>query len=305
MTQLTGFLFVGVALAAGGYLVTVLDRFFAAGISGAPRGVGLLAAPIRSVALALTQRRTITERPDREGWALAPTMLMGLAAIAFATVPLAPGLVVVDIPVGIVLFGAALLQVMVAVFLHGWGSNSVFPMVGAYRFAAMVFSMGIPYSLALLTTALPAESLEVGAIIESQAGLWNVIRQPIGLPVYLVTALGFAFWGPFQHPDAADVAGGSQGETSGVARLTWRVARAGILVSAAAMGSAAFLGGHHGPWLPGWLWSVIKTAALLAFLLWVGHHVARPRMENVVKIGWLLLLPLVLVNVFVSGWLLL
>lgn len=304
MTQFTGLLLTGLSLVVGVYAVSVLDRFFAAGITGAPRS-GVVLAPVRSVARALTQRRTITERPDRGGWALAPALLMGLAAVAFTAIPLSPGLAVADIPAGIVLFGAAVLQVMVAVFLHGWGSNSLFPMIAAYRFAAMAFSMGIPFSLVLITTALPAESLQVGAIIEDQAGLWNVVRQPLGLPIFIVAALGFAFWGPFQHPDAADLAAGTQAETSGVARLAWRVARAAILVSAAAMGSAAFLGGHLGPWLPAWLWSVVKTIALLALMVWAGHHMARPRMENVVKIGWLILLPLALVDVFVTGWLIL
>jgi len=128
-----------------------------------------------------------------------------------------------------------------------------------------------------------------------------VLRQPLGLPIYLLTALGFAFWGPFQHPDAADLAGGSQTETSGTALLAWRTARAALLVSAAAMGSAAFLGGPLGPWLPGWAWSILKTVALLAVMIWFGHRTARPRMENVVKFGWLVLLPLALVDVFVSG----
>lgn len=304
MTQFAGFLLTGFGLVAGVYVVSVLDRFYAAGVAGSTRS-GLLLAPVRSVARAFSQRRTITERPDREGWALAPALLTGLAAVAFTAIPLAPELAVADIPVGIVLFGAALMQVMVAVFLHGWGANSLFPMIAAYRFAAMGFSLGIPFSLVLITTALPAESLRVGAIIENQAGLWNVIRQPLGLPIFIVTALGFSFWGPLQHPDAADLAGGTQGETSGVARLSWRVARAAILVSAAAMGSAAFLGGHLGPWLPGWLWSVVKAIALLALMVWAGHRLARPRMENVVKIGWLILLPLALVDVFVSGWLIL
>ncbi len=306
MSPAIGFLFTGVSLATGIYLVSVLDRVFSArvaGVSLAPTEA--LLGPVRSAALAFSQRRTVTERPDRGAWALAPALLMALAAVAFTAVPLAPELAVADIPVGIVLFGAALLQVMVAVFLHGWGSNSVFSMVGAYRFAALAFSMGIPYSLVLISTALPAESLSVGAIIESQASVWNLVRQPLGLPVYFLTALGFAFWGPFQHPDAADLAGGSQVETSGVSRFTWRIARAAILVSAAAMGAAAFLGGHLGPWLPGLMWSVVKTIAFLGALVWVGHRIARPRIENVVKVGWLLLLPVALVDIFVSGWLVL
>jgi len=295
-------LFTGGVLTGGLYVVSVLDRLFAGITARSPERAGrLLLDPFRSVALLMSQRRTVTERPDREAWALAPALLAGLAAVAFTAIPLTPGLAIADVPVGIVLFGAALVQVMVAVFLHGWSANSIFPMIGGYRFAALALSMGIPFSLVLITTAIPAESLSVGVIIGSQAELWNVLRQPLGLPIYLLTALGFTFWGPFHHPDAADLAGGSQTETSGTALLAWRTARAALLVSAAAMGSAAFLGGPLGPWLPGWAWSVLKTVALLTVMIWFGHQIARPRMENVVKFGWLVLLPLALVDVFVSG----
>jgi NADH-quinone oxidoreductase subunit H len=228
-------------------------------------------------------------------------MLGGLAAVALTAIPFSGGLAVADVPAGIVLFGAAMIQVMVAVFLHGWGPNSVFPMVGAFRMAALALSVGIPFSLVLITTALPAESLSVGVIIESQQVLWNVLRQPLGLPIYLVTALGFAFWGPLGVADAEDLAGGTSVESSGAALLGWRVARAAVLVALAAMGAAAFLGGYLGPMLPGWLWMTLKTAVLAILMIWSGHRVARIRMELVVQAGWLVLLPLALVDVFVSG----
>lgn len=292
----------GGSLTIGVYFAAVLDGFFAARVAGSSGNTGqLLLDPIRNVALIASQGRTVTERPDRGAWALAPALLTALAAVAFTAVPLSPELAIADIPVGIVLFGAAIVQVMVAVFLHGWSPNSLLSMIGGYRFAALALSMGIPFSLVLITTAIPAESLSVGVIIESQERLWNVLRQPLGLPIYLLTALGFAFWGPFGHPDATDLAGGTQGETSGIALLTWRAARAAILVSAAAMGSAAFLAGPLGPWIPDWAWSSLKTVLLLGVMIWAGHRMARPRMENVVKLGWLLLLPLALVDVFVSG----
>jgi NADH-quinone oxidoreductase subunit H len=228
-------------------------------------------------------------------------LLAGLAAVGLAAVPLAPGLEIADIEAGIVLFGAAMLQVMVAVFLHGWSANSVFPLIGAYRFAALALSFGIPFSLVIITTAIPAESLAVGEIIRSQQGIWNVVRQPLGLPVYLATALGFAFWGPFRLPDGADLAGGTEAEVSGAARLAWHLARAAVLVSLAAMGAAVFLGGHLGPWLPGWGWTAVKTIALLTLMVWIGHRLPRVRTEWVVQTGWVVLLPVALADVFVSG----
>jgi len=117
----------------------------------------------------------------------------------------------------------------------------------------------------------------------------------------LITALGFSFWGPMQLPDGADLAGGTSAEVSGTALLGWRIARVAILVAVAAMGAAAFLGGHLGPWLPGWLWMMVKTLGLVALMIWSGHRIARTRMESVVLLGWTILLPVALVDVFVSG----
>lgn len=292
----------GGVLAAGAYLVAVLDGLFAASSSGGGLAVGVaLTAPWRRAALLLSQRRTVTERPDAPAWALAPALLAGLAAVALAAVPFAPGLEIADIEAGIVLFGAAMLQVMVGVFLHGWSANSAFPLIGAYRFAAVALSFGIPFSLVIITTAIPAESLAVGEIIHSQRHLWNVVRQPLGLLVYLITAVGMAFWGPFRLPDGADLSGGTAAETSGAALAVWRLARAAVLVSLAAMGAAAFLGGHLGPWLPGWGWTAVKTLVLLTLMVWIGHRLPRMRVEWVVHTGWVVLLPVALVDVFVSG----
>jgi NADH-quinone oxidoreductase subunit H len=153
----------------------------------------------------------------------------------------------------------------------------------------------------LIATALPAESLSVGAIIRSQAEMWNVVRQPLGLPIYLVPALGLAFWGPLALPDGADLAGGTAAEVSGAARLLWSMARTAVLFAAAAMGAAVFLGGWLGPLLPGPAWMALKTLALLVVLLAAGHLIGRVRLERFVVLAWAILIPLALLDIFVSG----
>ena len=291
----------GILVLVSVYVVAVTDTIFELRVSGLRGYSRAWVLPTSRAALLLSQRRSVTERPDAQAWALAPALLGGLGAVALTAIPLAPGLEIADVDAGIVLFGAALVQVMVAVFLHGWAANSLFPLLGAFRMAALALSVSIPFSLVVITTALPAESLSVGQIIVSQEGAWNVVRQPLGLPIFLVTGMAFSFWGPLQLPDAGDLSGGTSAEVSGAALLAWRVSRAMILVAVAAMGAAVFLGGHLGSWLPGWLWMGLKTFALLLVMLWMGHCFARPRVENAVKLGWLVLLPVALVDVFVSG----
>lgn len=289
-------------LGLGAYVTAVLD-----GVMGrlvAREAVSMrraMATPLRQAALLLLQQRTATERPDAAAWLIAPTLLGAIAAVSVALVPVGSSTVVADADAGIVLFGAVAALVMVAVYLHGWAPNSVFPLVGGYRFVALALSYEMPLALVLIGAALPAQSLNFSAIVASQADVWNVIRQPLGLPIYIIACLGLAFRGPLGYPDAADLAGGTLAETSGGARLAWQAARAALLVAVAAIGATAFLGGWLGPWLPGAVWVAVKTLALLALLVAADHLLARVRLERFVVIAWTVLIPLALVDVFLSG----
>lgn len=297
---------VAAVMTIGVYLVAVLDRLIAIAVAGTGAAWRQsFGAPVRVAALALVQQRRVTERPDAQGWALAPALFGGLAAVALAVVPLGPGRSVADPATGFVVFAAAIAFVMIAVFLHGWSSNSLFPLIGAYRYGAQGLSLQIPFLLAMLATALPAESLAVMDIVEAQQGLWNVVRQPLGLPIYLIVGVGVAFWGPLNLPDGTDLIGGTAAESTGAARLAWEVSRAAMLVAVAVMGAAVFLGGWWGPWLPGPVWMVLKSVAMLVALVASRHLIARVRIEPFVVICWAVLIPAALVNVFVSGALLL
>lgn len=290
------------AVPVGAYLVAVLDRVIGRLVAREPAGLGRsLLAPARATALLMLQARTTTERPDAPLWALAPALLAGLAASALALVPVGPHGALAEVEAGIVGFGALGALVMVAVYFHGWAPNSVLPLIGGYRFVALALSYEMPMALVLIAAALPAESLRLSAIVASQADWWNVVRQPLGLPLYLVAGLGLAFRGPLALPDAADLAGGTLAEASGTSRLLWQTARAGMLVAVAAIGATVFLGGWLGPWLPGPAWLALKTLALLVLLVATDHLMARVRLERFVVIAWAVLIPLALVDVFLSG----
>lgn len=299
MTVLGVVVQVAAMLIGGAYLMAVTDRLIG---GSAPNVRSALVQPIQRVSLLMVQPVTSTERPDHQVWILAPALLAGLAAVGAVAIPIGGPSAGGDIPTGLVLFGAAMLIVLVAVFIFGWAPNSALPMIGGFRFAAMVLSVGIPFSLVVLTTAIPAESLSVGMIVESQSNLWYIVVQPLGFVIYMVTAIAIAFWGPFDLPQGADLAGGIVAEASGPRLATWRFAQAALMVTLSLMGTAVFLGGYLGPVLPGWLWTVVKTAVLLLVLTATGRTVARMRVQSFVWFGWVVLLPLALVDVFVSGW---
>jgi NADH-quinone oxidoreductase subunit H len=288
--------------AAGVYVAAWLDLVLARAVAGLElRPLDALIAPLRLGAATTLKARTTTERPDAETWALAPALLAALAAVGLAAVPLAPGLLAADVANGIVLFGAAMALVVVAVFLQGWSPNSPLPMIGAYRFIAQGLSYEIPLAVVLIAAALPARSLAIAPIVASQEHLWNVVRQPLGLPLYLIAGLGLAFWGPLALPEGQDLAGGSSLETSGVSRVLWRLSQLLVLVAVAAMGAAVFLGGWLGPLLPGAAWMILKTTLLLVLLIASRHFVARVPTERYVVVSWAILIPLSLLDVFIAG----
>ena len=293
-----------VFLVAGVYLVAVLERLAVLRVAGAPGGRrgAALAGPAADAALMLLQRPSATERPDRAAWVLAPALLAGLAAAMLAPVPFGQGFAAADSPHGILLFGAAAALVIVPVFLQGWSPNSIFPLIGAYRMLSQGLSYMIPLALALIAAVLPAESLSIGDIVADQGRLWNVIRMPLGLPVFLAAAAGLAFYGPLALPSSPELAGGIELEAAGVDAVSWRAGQRAVLVAASAMAASVFLGGWQGPVLPGAVWLAVKTAALLVLYVVVRQFVPRLRPEQFVAFGWVVLLPLSLVNIFVTGW---
>ncbi len=297
-----GVIAIGGSLLAGGYLAAALDELCAALVGGEGGRARLwLVMPARKVALLAQQQRIHTERPDGPLWALAPALYAGLAAVALTVVPLGPRLVVADLRAGIVLFGAAEALVLVAVYLHGWSPNSAMPLVAGYRFVAAALSYELLSMFVLIAAALPAQSLAVSEIVRSQEGLWNVVRQPLGLPLWIVVSLGVTFLGPVNYADSHDLAGGTAAEASGAQRLLWLAARGAMLVTFAALGAAVFLGGWLGPWLPPPLWMILKTVVLLAVLVGLSHLIARPPIERFVGLAWTLLLPVAFLDLLLAG----
>lgn len=293
---------VGGGLAVGAYAVAVLDLVVGRAAAGtAPRWGDATVRPLRQASLLLIQERVSTERPDAPAWALAPAVYGGLAALAVTVVPLSPSWVVADVRAGIVVWGMAEALAMVAVYLHGWSPNSAFPLLGGYRFVAQAIAYELLSMFVLIAVALPAGSMQVTAIVEAQQGLWNAVRHPPALPLWIVVTLGVAFWGPLRLPDAPELAGGTSAEASGSHRLIWEVSRAAMLVAFCAMGAAAFLGGWLGPWLPGPVWMIVKTLVLLVVTLGVGHVLARFRPQRFVKLAWTVLLPLAFLDLAIAG----
>ena len=287
-------------LLLGAYVVAVMNQAFSA------RQIELTAAmvllePIREGCLLLSQRLTCTERPDLLLWVIAPATYAAVAACALTVVPLGDSTSIADVRTGIVLFGAAEALAIVALFMHGWAPNSHLALIGGYRFVALGLSYELLSMFVLIAAALPAESLQISKIVVSQEGLWNVVRQPLSLPLWIVVSLGVTFTGPLNLADGTDLASGTSLEISGRHLLLWKIARGGMLTVFSAMGASILLGGRNGPLLPGWAWILVKTLALMLIFTWVGRRVPRISAERAVLYLWTIGLPLSFLHLLWAG----
>lgn len=284
-----GIVAVGLVL---GVVVTAVDRVV---VFGAP---GAAAEPIRSSARLLVEQRRTTLAPDRLLWRTGCVAVPTLALLSLAVVPVA-GRTLWSTSADLVWFNAMEALLWAAVWLVGWGPNAVHALTGGYRFLGQGLAYELPLMFALITAGLGAGSLRTTDVVAAQESLWFVVTMPVAFVVFVASAAAFAFWGPFAAPAAADIAGGVTSELSGVDRLLVEAGRAVFLGASAAMAAALFLGGDSGPWLPGPLWHLLKTLAVVAALVWVGRRMPVLRPDRTVEVGWMVLVPLTLLQALV------
>jgi NADH-quinone oxidoreductase subunit H len=275
-----------------------VDAVLEAQAAGRPVTAGAVTAPLRDAARLLAQRRRTTLAPDAVLWRLGGAAVVAAALLSAMVIPLWRH-AVSDLSVGVVWFNAMTAVVWGAVWLAGWGPNSVYPLVGGYRFVAQALAYELPYMLALITAALGAGSLRVSDLVAAQAGLWFAIWMPGALAVYLVSVMAMSFWGPFDQPAGRDIAGGVLAELAGIDRLILVAGRWLLLTAAAGFAVPLFLGGGQGPLLPDWLWSLVKTAGVLTLLVLVRRRLPTIRMDRFEEFAWMVLAPLMLVQLLI------
>lgn len=288
------------ALAA---LSATADRVLLARAGGRPlRTAGV--SPWPDVARLLVQRRRTTTAPDPLLWRTGGAGLLVAAALMVAVVPVGDR-VVADLPVGIVWFNAMDVLLWAFVWLVGWGAASATALVGGYRYLALALAYELPLMFALTAPAVAAASLDVREVVAAQGGRWHVVEMPVAFVVFLLCVAAFSMWGPFRAPAGDDLAGGVLAETSGVDRLLLLAGRHALLAAGAAFAVPLFLGGGAGPVLPDPVWQLVKTVAVLLVLVLVRRRLPLLRPERFAEVGWVLLLPLTLLQLLVTSLLVL
>jgi len=209
---------------------------------------------------------------------------------------------VVDLSVGLLFFLAMSSLGAYSVVLGGWASNSKYSLLGGLRAAAQVLSYEVFMGLSLMGVVILAGSFDLRQIVESQAGLWNVVPQFAGFVVFLMAGLAETHRLPFDLPEAeAELVAGYHSEYASMKFGMFFVGEYLGIVLISTFITVLFFGGWEGPWLPGVVWFFLKMAVFIGFFILMRAALPRPRFDQLMAWGWKVLLPVSLLNLLITG----
>jgi NADH-quinone oxidoreductase subunit H len=239
---------------------------------------------------------------DRTVVVLAPAVAVIATMLSFAIVPVAPGIGIVDLNIGLLFFLAMSSLGVYSVVLAGWASNNKYSLLGGLRGAAQMLSYEVFMGLSLMGVVVLAGSFDLRQIVEAQRGLWNFIPQFLGLVVFIIAGIAETRRLPFDLPEAeAELIAGYHTEYSGMKFGLFFVGEyIGILVISSLI-VTLFFGGWLGPWLPPVVWFLLKVSAFVAFFILLRASLPRPRYDQLMAYGWKVMLPIALLNLAVTG----
>ena len=287
-----------------------------------PKGV---LQPIADGIKFLMKEDLVPERVDKPIFILAPAILLIPALMTFAVIPFGSpinlfgremALQVADVNVGI-LYVLALTSISVyGIVLAGWSSNNKYSLLGGLRSSAQLISYELAMGLAVVSIILLAGSLRLNDIITDQQGSflsWNIFRQPLAFLIFLIAVYAETNRLPFDLSEAEqELVGGYHTEYSSMKFAMFFMAEYANMITAAALTVTLFFGGWDVPLLDegslglfGALLSVLsfilKVAFFLFLFIWVRWTFPRFRYDQLMRLGWKVMLPLALFNIFLTG----
>lgn len=232
----------------------------------------------------------------------APILTLVMSLVLLAVIPFSRNFMVTRLNIG-VLYILSLASVgTMGILLAGWASGSKYPILGGLRSAAQMFSYEIFLGFSIMGVLMISGSLDLVKIVEAQSKVWNVVYQPVAFVIYVIAALGELNRVPFDLPEAEnELVAGFHTEYSGFKFAYFFLAEYANMIIVSCMAVVLFLGGWKGPVLPGIIWFLIKMCAFFYFFIWVRGTFPRYRYDQFMRIGWKIMLPVVLANIVVTG----
>lgn len=239
---------------------------------------------------------------DRFGFVLAPTIIMIVILLSFSVVPFAPGVGIVDSNIGVLFVLAMASLGAYSVMLGGLSSDNKYALLGSLRAAAQMVSYEVFMGISLLGVVALTGSFDLREIVLAQEEGWFVVPQFIGFVIFLIAGVAESHRLPFDIPEAEqEICAGYHTEYSGMKFGMFFVGEYLGLVLISSLITVLFFGGWQGPLLAPLAWFFIKASCFIAFFILLRAAIPRPRYDQLMSYGWLFLLPLSLLNLLITG----
>jgi NADH-quinone oxidoreductase subunit H len=264
-----------------------------------PLGILLVAADMLKL---LGKHDWVPPFADRPVFIFAPTAIVVAMLLGFAVVPYAPNVMVIDMNIGLLFFLGMTSIAVYSVLLGGLASHNKYSLLGGLRSAAQMVSYEVFMGLSLMGIVMLSGSFSLTQIVAAQEGLWFAVTQPLGLFVFVIAGLAESHRLPFDLPEAEhELTAGFHTEYGGMKFAMFMLGEYLGLILISCMITTLFLGGWLGPWLPPLLWFLIKTVVVILFFILLRAAIPRPRYDQLMSLGWKVMLPITLINLAVTG----
>ncbi len=240
---------------------------------------------------------------DKKVFILAPAIVAITALMGFVIIPFAPGVMVVDLNIGILFFLAMSSMGAYSIILGGWASNNKYALLGAMRGAAQLISYEVFMGLSLMGVVILSGSFSLHDIILAQTDMWYVVPQFVGFVTFFIAGIAETHRLPFDIPEAeSELIAGFHSEYSGMKFGVFFVGEYLGITLISALVVCLFFGGWLGPgFLPPLVWFILKTFAFISLFILLRASLPRPRYDQLMEFGWKILLPLTLINIMVTA----
>ena len=267
--------------------------------------------PVADIVKLLTKEDTVPAGADRLIFIYAPAVVAATALLIFGVVPFGADITIAGhrIPMVISDLNIGLLAVLAfsslgvyGVVLGGWASNSKFSLLGSIRAAAQMISYELSLGLALVPVVLLSGSFSLVKIIDAQNAYPFILVQPVAFIIFFISAVAESKRIPFDLPEAEnELVAGYHTEYSGMRFGLYFLGEYVTMVVLGALSAVFFLGGWRGPLLPPLVWFMIKTGAVVFVLIWFRGTFPRLRYDQLMHLGWKVLIPAALINILATG----
>jgi NADH-quinone oxidoreductase subunit H len=304
----------GSLLLAASYLVWLERKLLARfQIRLGPNRAGIfgLLQPIADAVKLLTKEDIIPAKADAFIFQLAPAVVAMTALLMFAVVPVGPDMeifghvvpmVITDLNVGLLYVFALSSLGVYGVALGGWASNSKFALLGGIRGAAQMISYELALGLSLVPVVMLTGSFSLTAIVDAQARIPFIVLQPVSFVIFVISAMAESKRIPFDLPEAENELGaGFHTEYSGMRFGLFFLGEYVHIQVLGALIAVFFLGGWHGPVLPPPVWLLLKIFAVAVIMIWIRGTLPRLRYDQLMALGWKVLIPAALINIVLTG----